>query len=71
MENYVDTPATLKKGKEIWEWTVPCCPFCGKKHTHGGGSIEDDPLAHAVGRVAHCMTGDGGNYMLVLAPESP
>ena len=37
------------------------CPLCGVKHMHGLG-----PKGDLVGsRVAHCVTGQGGNYRLV------
>ncbi len=50
-------------------WAVYCwCPICEDIHKHGGDpamSIDDD---HWGERVAHCLTGPGGSYLLVPAP---
>lgn len=55
--------AVLTKGRDCWLWVVPTCPLCGGKHTHGGGSYQDDPREMLGHRIAHC--GTGGDYHLV------
>ena len=38
----------------IWVLTVDECPYCGKRHEHGGGRVDEPP---ALGfRVPHCLT---------------
>lgn len=49
----------------LWTLTVPVCPLCGKRHTHGGGVDATPSFGH---RVAHCVDGTGG-YVLTLATE--
>ena len=51
-----------------WAVTVERCPFCGRKHHHGGGNGEAPDLG---ARRAHCITGLGGTYELVAAPPLP
>ena len=29
-------PAVLVRHRWGWQWVIPKCPYCGKKHTHGG-----------------------------------
>jgi len=66
------TPTTLGKTSEPilaeavperlgkqWLWRIAKCPFCGKKHIHGGTGPEPDG-GH---RASHC-TGGSGNYYL-------
>jgi hypothetical protein len=50
----------------IWILTVARCPFCGKRHSHGGGDGPEPALGH---RVAHC--GDhAGSYELIETAAS-
>ena len=51
-----------------WSLVVVCCPFCGDKHVHGGGSGLDDPRRFLSARVSHCTTG-GGSYTLKELPS--
>jgi len=44
------------------------CPFCDDLHRHGGAPLQDGQT-HWGMRVAHCLWGDGGSYLLVPAPE--
>jgi hypothetical protein len=39
---------------QIWVLTVDECPYCGKRHEHGGGSVDLPPLLGS--RVPHCIT---------------
>jgi len=48
---------------KIWLWRVLKCPFCGKKHVHGGGCIGEPPLGGT--RVSHCVPGAGKEYRLL------
>ena len=54
-----------------WQWVVPRCPHCGRKHTHGGGGRHDDPRQFLGGRVAHCGAGEWREYYLVDAGDAP
>src|SRR5688500_13705943 len=45
-----------------WILVVSRCPFCGKRHSHGGGNGDTPDLG---ARRAHCITGPGGTYELV------
>jgi hypothetical protein len=51
----------------VWILTVACCPFCGRRHSHGGGSDETPDLGF---RVSHCIAGPGGTYDLVETAAS-
>ena len=64
-------PAVLVRHSWGWQWVIPKCPYCGKKHTHGGGARGDDPRAYLGGRVAHCGTGEWRDYWLIAAGEAP
>ena len=44
------------------------CPFCGCKHTHGGGPIGDDIHLWGGSRVSHCWKVPSKLYELVI-PE--
>lgn len=60
--------ARLMRGKSSWIWVVEHCPFCGKRHTHGGGALTDDPRKNLGARLAHCVTqsaANGRSYGLV------
>jgi hypothetical protein len=50
-----------------WAVTVARCPFCGKRHHHGGGSDETPGLGY---RNSHCITGPGGTYELIETAAS-
>ena len=60
---------TIRKSRSprdpIWVLTVDECPYCGKRHEHGGGSVDEPP---ALGfRVAHCFRPTSpGDYQLVI-----
>jgi hypothetical protein len=56
----------------LWTWVVARCPYCGKRHVHGGHVLSDpgigDPRRWLGGRVAHCIPkGDRDEYRLVEA----
>jgi len=68
---YPVAPARLVRKKDVWLWVVDKCPLCGKRHTHGGGLIEDDPFDNLGHRYAHCdsLKPEPGGYILVAARE--
>jgi hypothetical protein len=42
------------KADGIWDLVIEHCPYCGKRHTHGGGS----GIAPSLGRrLSHCHNG--------------
>jgi hypothetical protein len=55
----------LKKTKTNFLWEC-LCPYCGKKHTHGGGSIEDDPMKMLGHRVSHCLDDEKSSAGYIL-----
>lgn len=66
--------AVLKRGREGFYWIVPDCPFCHKRHQHGGGRFDTDPRTFLGGRGAHCETprpvGVSRQYVLVEDPPA-
>ena len=55
---------------QIWILEIDCCPFCKKRHSHGGGVISESP---ALGfRVAHCTDRPSplGEYQLVVKEKT-
>jgi hypothetical protein len=66
---HVPAPAVLKRTAVCWHWVVPKCPLCGKKHTHGGGRLDQDPRRLLGHRVPHCPDPPdaAGSYELVEA----
>jgi hypothetical protein len=62
-----DAPAVLQFYEGHFTWLVIECPFCGRRHVHGGGLIGDDPREFLSWRSPHCMypPKDAGNYQLV------
>jgi len=66
-----DTPrvpatAVWSERSRVWCLTVLDCPYCHRKHHHGGNDGEQPDLG---ARVSHCITGAGGTYILVPAGE--
>ncbi|BBO76919.1 hypothetical protein DSCW_43360 [Desulfosarcina widdelii] len=55
----------LKESETVRQWIVPRCPWCGKRHVHGAGRIEDNPLDYLGHRTAHCHDGSFHDYVLV------
>ena len=64
----VRAEVTIRKSRSprdrIWVLEVAECPYCGKRHEHGGGSVEGPP---ALGfRAPHCFRRVApGDYELV------
>lgn len=64
----IKAPTTIKRttcrdGSTLWSLVVARCPFCGGRHTHGGGSGERPLLGM---RESHCLR-DWGEYLLLDA----
>jgi hypothetical protein len=57
----------VRKTKTIWDLVVEC-PYCGRRHRHGGGTIEGQPLLGW--RSAHCVPYSLGDYELVELVEA-
>lgn len=55
--------ARLRRQPDGFRWIVDTCPYCGRRHTHGGGPLDSDPRAYLTHRVAHCLRNDG--YTLI------
>ncbi len=55
----------LKESETVRSWIIPRCPWCGKRHTHGGGKVTENPHDFLGHRIAHCSVGSGRDYELV------
>lgn len=55
--NDILAEAVLERTSKVYLWRVPICPFCGKEHVHGGGSVSGDPRRLLSHRAVHCATG--------------
>jgi len=53
----VPATAVWSERARVWSLTVERCPFCGRKHHHGGN---DGPEPDLGARRSHCTTGAGG-----------
>ena len=64
---YPRNPAFLCRSVSqlIWLWTVRRCVLCGRRHTHGGGNIWEDPRRNLSHRVAHCADPSLLGYILI------
>ena len=51
-----------------WAWLVPSCPYCGRKHFHGGGPFDGEPRDLLGLRAAHCKKGQN-EYVLIEKGE--
>ncbi len=56
--------AYVERGQGCWRLRIPCCPFCGRAHSHGGGPLAADPAQFFSGRVAHCVGSRSRGYVL-------
>jgi hypothetical protein len=66
MTIYVPAPAVLRRTRVCWHWVNPKCPFCGKKHTRGGATLDQDPRQFLGHRVPQCADpSDDRDYELV------
>jgi hypothetical protein len=52
--NLLYSYATVKRSQGGWLLIIPRCPFCAKRHTHGGGSLDENPRRYLSSRVPHC-----------------
>ena len=41
------------RSNALWAITIPECPYCGKEHHHGGGSLNGPPILGY--RAPHCV----------------
>lgn len=63
-----DVPVLADRGRKgVWQLTIEHCPFCARRHYHGGGS-DDEPSCYG-SRLSHCVTGVRQTYCLV--PPEP
>jgi hypothetical protein len=62
--------AEPRRARDCWLWVVPRCPFCKKKHTHGGGPLDGDPRTYLYSRVAHCVARSGFDDVYELTDDA-
>jgi hypothetical protein len=55
----VPATAVWSERSRVWSLTVERCPFCRRKHFHGGN---DDAEPDFGARRSHRITGNGGTY---------
>jgi hypothetical protein len=63
----VEIDITWSERSRFWSLTVTCCPFCYRRHSHGGGDGEVPDLGF---RLSHCVDRPSGTYELVAGAES-
>ena len=56
-------PVRIVDCGDHWCLIVVRCPYCGNRHTHGGGREGDDPRTFLGYRATHCT--NTGQYRLV------
>jgi hypothetical protein len=59
----VEVPAP--RGRVEYDWMIPKCPYCGKKHWHGAGDDINEVHRFLGDRVAHCTGAGLKQYRLV------
>ena len=56
--NVLEVKANLLKVRDGrgygWAWVIPVCPYCGRKHLHGGGPFDGNPRDFLGARMSHC-----------------
>jgi hypothetical protein len=57
--------ARLVEERDEFRWVVDECPYCGRRHSHGGGPLGGDPRSFLFARTPHCDPQD------VLDPPPP
>lgn len=68
-ETAIPVMARLKRGREGWLWVVEKCPYCGERHVHGGGGLDDDPVRFLGDRAAPCKQSNDLRVAYVLVQE--
>lgn len=57
-------PVVAERCKDgVWALIIVRCPYCGKRHQHGGGNGEQPYFG---GRLSHCLENER-DYELVCA----
>jgi hypothetical protein len=60
-----DAIVRLRTYPDNYVWEVTSCPYCGRRHSHGGGTRTEDPRDFLGLRVAHCAKHPDTRYQLV------
>jgi hypothetical protein len=61
--------ATIRKIEQTAEGKILItvdCPYCNKKHTHGGGNINSPLSLEEMTKLSHCVKRDCDTYKLIL-----
>jgi hypothetical protein len=59
---------TLEETRDSRRWIIQHCPFCGSRHQHGAGALNEDPRQLLGHRSTHCVTHSNG-YILTTNRE--
>lgn len=58
----IQAKVTAKRARDgVWDLVVEHCPYCGKRHSHGGGNGEQPFYGN---RLSHCLNNER-DYELV------
>jgi transposase-like protein len=50
--------ATLVEERNEYRWVVEECPYCGKRHSRGGGLLSGNPQRYLGYKTPHCNRDD-------------
>ncbi len=64
-----DQPVLFKRGIHGNYWIVQKCVACGRRHVHGAGDFDDDPLRFLGHRSQHCLNNEAPRGYVLVATE--
>ncbi len=63
---FPEQPVVLKRGTHGNYWIVQKCVACGRRHVHGAGGLDDNPIHFLGHRSQHCLNNEAPHgYVLV------
>ncbi len=65
-----EQPVLFKRGIHGNYWIVQKCVACHRRHVHGAGGLNDDPLQFLGHRSQHCLNNEAPwGYVLVATED--